>query len=87
MNLEPVEDKWRAFGWKTSIVDDGHDFEKVIRALTEARNDRTGQPTIVICETIKGKGVSYMENNPDFHGKAPSDEQLQQGLRELGFEA
>jgi transketolase len=87
MNLEPVEDKWRAFGWKTSYVEDGHDFEKVIRALTDARNNRTGQPTVVICETTKGKGVSYMENNPDFHGKAPSDEQLRQGLRELGFEA
>jgi transketolase len=87
MDLEPVEDKWRTFGWKTWHVDDGHDFEKVIRALTEAKNDRSGQPTIVICETTKGKGVSFMENNPDYHGKAPSGEQLQQALRELGFEA
>jgi transketolase len=87
MNLEPLEDKWRAFGWKTRHIDDGHDFEKVIGALTEARNDRSGQPTVVICETTKGKGVSFMENNPDWHGKAPSAEQLEQGLRELGFEA
>jgi transketolase len=87
MNLEPFQDKWRAFGWKTWHVDDGHDFDKVIRALTEAKADDSGQPTAVIFETTKGKGVSFMENNPDWHGKAPSGEQLEQALRELGFEA
>ena len=84
MNLEPFEDKWKAFGWATTRVN-GHDFEALTRALEAARED-TGQPTAIICETTKGKGVSYMENNPDFHGKAPSDEQLVQALRELGFE-
>jgi transketolase len=83
MNLEPFEDKWRAFGWKTWHVN-GHDFGEIIATLEEARAHK-GQPTAVICETVKGKGVSFMENNPDFHGKAPSPEQLKQALRELGF--
>jgi transketolase len=85
MNLEPFEDKWKAFGWKTWHVGDGHDFPTLIDVFNEAKAYKDG-PAIVICETIKGKGISYMENNPDFHGKAPNAEQLQQGLRELGFE-
>jgi transketolase len=85
MNLEPLEDKWKAFGWRTWHLQDGHDLDALANALNEARAHK-GQPTVLICETIKGKGVSYMENNPDFHGKAPDDEQLEQALRELGFE-
>jgi len=81
MNLEPLEDKWKAFGWSTQHID-GHDFEAIIRAL-EAAKTHTGGPSVVVCETIKGKGVSFMENNPDFHGKAPSPEQLEQALKEL----
>ena len=84
MNLDPLEDKYRAFGWKTYCID-GHDFDQIISTLNEAKAHE-GQPTVVICETTKGKGVSFMENNPDFHGKAPSTEQLAQALRELGFE-
>jgi transketolase len=86
MNLEPVDDKWKAFGWKVWRVKDGNDFSQVIPAIEEARDYDAG-PAIVVCETVKGKGISYMENNPDFHGKAPDAEQLKQGLRELGFEA
>jgi len=86
MNLEPVDDKWKAFGWKVIRVNDGNDFSQVIPAIEEARDYDEG-PAIVVCETVKGKGISYMENNPDFHGKAPNPEQLKQGLRELGFEA
>ncbi|MEO8456381.1 MAG: transketolase [Chloroflexota bacterium] len=85
MDLEPLQDKWRAFGWKTWHVADGNDFSQVIKAIEEARDYDEG-PAMVICETVKGKGISYMENNPDFHGKAPDEEQLHQGLRELGFE-
>ncbi len=84
MNLEPFADKWRAFGWDTKRIK-GHDFEAITAALQDAREDDE-QPTAVICETTKGKGVSFMENNPDFHGKAPDDEQLAQALQELGFE-
>jgi transketolase len=81
MNLEPFEEKWKAFGWNTQHID-GHDFDAIITAL-EAAKAHSGQPSVVICETTKGKGVSYMENNPDFHGKAPSAEQLDQALQEL----
>jgi transketolase len=84
MQLDPLATKYQAFGWKTYEID-GHDLGKLIEVLTEVRSS-AGQPTAVICETTKGKGVSFMENNPDFHGKAPSDEQLAQALRELGFE-
>ncbi len=81
MDLEPFVDKWRAFGWRAWQVD-GHDFEAIIGALQEARGLK-GQPSVLICETTKGKGVSFMENNPAFHGKAPSPEQLAQALMEL----
>ncbi len=81
MNLEPLEAKWKAFGWQTWRID-GHDIDAITRTL-EAAKAHKGQPTAVICETIKGKGVSYMENNPDFHGKAPTPEQAEQAYREL----
>ena len=81
MALEPFEEKWKAFGWRTWHVD-GHDFDAIIGALEEARGHK-GQPSVVICETVKGKGVSYMENNPDFHGKAPTPEQAEQAYLEL----
>ena len=84
MQLDPLAAKYQAFGWKTYEIE-GHDLGKLISTLEEARAHK-GQPTAVICETTKGKGVSFMENNPDFHGKAPSDDQLAQALRELGFE-
>ena len=82
MNSEPLDEKWKAFGWRTWHITDGNDFDQVIAAIEEARAHK-GQPSVVICETIKGKGVSFMENNPDFHGKAPNAEQLQQALKEL----
>jgi transketolase len=85
MNLEPLADKWKAFGWKVWTVQDGNDFGQVIPALTEARAYSEG-PAVVICETVKGKGVSFMENNPDYHGKAANPEQLKQALGELGFD-
>jgi transketolase len=84
MNLEPLQDKWKAFGWKVWYVKDGNDFEQVQPALQEARDYNEG-PAVVICETVKGKGVSFMENNPDYHGKAANPEQLKQALEELGF--
>jgi len=81
MNLEPFGEKWRAFGWNVIEVD-GHDFTQLIEAFEQAKPVK-GQPTVVIARTVKGKGVSFMENNPDFHGKAPSAEQVEIALEEL----
>ncbi len=85
MNLEPFADKWKAFGWKVWLVKDGNDFKQVLSALQEARDHSDG-PAVVICETVKGKGVKLMENNPDYHGKAATPEQLKEALKDLGFE-
>ena len=82
MELEPLPAKWRAFGWHTVEID-GHDLGEILDALEEAGNT-TGKPTAIIARTVKGKGVSFMENNPDFHGKAPSKEELAQALEEIG---
>ncbi len=62
---------------------DGHDFTQIIGALERAKSARGGQASVVICQTTKGKGVSFMENNPAFHGKAPSKEEMEQALKEL----
>ena len=78
----PVTEKFRAFGWRTAEID-GHDFEQVIPALEEARAAKDGKPTAVVAHTIKGKGVSFMENNPEWHGVAPKPEQVQAAVREL----
>jgi transketolase len=82
MDMEPFADKWRAFRWNVVHLPDGHDLEAVIGALEGARAHE-GSPTVLICETTKGKGVSFMENNPDFHGKAPDRDQTEQAYREL----
>ncbi|MBI4233185.1 MAG: transketolase [Chloroflexi bacterium] len=82
MALEPLADKWRAFGWHVLEVE-GHDSRQVLQALEAARAIR-GKPTVVIARTVKGRGVSFMENNPDFHGRAPNKEELAQALKELG---
>jgi transketolase len=82
MELEPLDAKLEAFGWRAISVD-GHDFEQLLGALEDAtRSD--GRPTGIIAKTVKGKGVSFMENNPDWHGKGPNPEQLAQALEEIG---
>ena len=81
MTLEPFEDKWKAFGWKTLKVD-GHSLGELIDAFNLAIN-QTKNPTVVIADTIKGKGVSFMENNPAFHGKSPDDQELFLALKEI----
>ena len=82
MELEPLDAKLRAFGWHVIAVD-GHNFEQLIAAYEEAKTVE-GKPTAIIARTVKGKGVSFMENNPDWHGKAPSKEQCAQALAEIG---
>jgi len=81
MNLEPFNKKWQAFGWHVIEVD-GHDLTQLTQAFEQAKSVK-GKPTVIIAHTIKGKGVSFMENNPDFHGKAPSAEEVEIALREL----
>jgi transketolase len=81
MNLEPLPDKWRSFGWNVIEVD-GHDFTQILAALEQAERVK-GQPTMIIAHTVKGKGVSFMENKVDFHGKAPTREEAEKALREL----
>ncbi len=81
MNLAPFSKKWQAFGWHVIEVD-GHDLTQLIDAFNQAKLIK-GQPTVVIAHTIKGKGVSFMENNADFHGKAPTANEVALALKEL----
>ena len=80
MNPTPLDTKFAAFGWNTLVID-GHDFDQIASAVDAAK--RSAKPTAVICKTIKGKGVSYMENVCSWHGSAPKTEQYEQGMREL----
>ncbi len=80
-NIEPLLEKWRAFGWH-AIEIDGHDITQVLRAYAEARTV-TGRPTVIIARTVKGKGVSFMELKAEWHGVAPKRDQLEQALLEL----
>ena len=81
MRLEPLADKWRAFGWRVLEID-GHDMGAIVEGLEEA-SAVEGQPTVIIAKTVKGKGVSFMENNPAFHGAAPSGDEYEMALAEL----
>jgi transketolase len=81
MNLDPFPAKWQAFGWQVIEVD-GHSIPQLIQAFDRAKKIK-GQPTVIIAHTVKGKGVSFMENNPDFHGKAPNAEEVKIALKEL----
>ncbi|MFB6356905.1 MAG: transketolase, partial [bacterium] len=79
--LEPLEDKWSSFGWNVTTID-GHNLETVLHSLEEAKQDNSS-PHMIIADTVKGKGVSFMEGNNEFHGRAPTDEELEQALEEL----
>jgi transketolase len=81
MNLEPLADKWRSFGWH-AIEINGHDFPAILGAFQKARQIK-GQPTVIIALTVKGKGVSFMENKVEFHGRAPTAEEMAKALKEL----
>jgi len=81
MNLDPFNKKWQAFGWHVIEVD-GHSFTQLIDVFDRAKLVK-GQPVVIIAHTIKGKGVSFMENNVDFHGKAPGAEEVEIALKEL----
>ena len=85
LELEPLRDKWDAFRWNTIPVD-GHDHGKLLEAL-EAAKAVTDKPTVLLCDTVKGKGVSFMEDALAWHYKSPSAEQVEQALAELGVDA
>lgn len=82
MSVDPVGEKFRAFGWHVIEID-GHDFEAIIGAIAEAKAVKD-KPTAVVCKTIKGKGVSFMENEAGWHGTAPNKEQCEKALEEIG---
>ncbi|NLV17846.1 MAG: transketolase [Syntrophomonadaceae bacterium] len=81
MSVEPIAPKLKEFGWNTREID-GHHIPGILEALEEARNSK-GKPFAIVAKTIKGKGCSFMENQVDWHGKAPSADQIDQALREL----
>jgi len=84
MSIEPISSKFRAFGWHVIDVN-GHDFKELLLAFKEAESTK-GQPTMIIANTVKGRGVSFMEGAVKFHGKPPDDDEFVQGLKELGGE-
>lgn len=81
MNPTPIDKKFEAFGWHV-VSADAHDFESLLAAVMEAKNTK-GQPTAVVMRSIKGKNVSFMENNAAWHGAAPNQEQYEQAISEL----
>ncbi|HAZ38213.1 MAG TPA: transketolase [Clostridiaceae bacterium] len=81
MSPEPVSDKFRAFGW--NVIDiDGHNFDEIFKAIDMAKSVK-GKPTMIVAKTVKGKGVSFMENNAAWHGTAPNKEQCEKALSEI----
>ena len=82
MNPSPIDKKFEAFGWNVLIID-GHNYDEILDAIEKAKNHKS-QPTVIICNTIKGKGVSFMENEASWHGTAPNKEQCEIALKELG---
>ena len=81
LSPDPIVDKLEAFGFKTIAIN-GHDFDEIEAALNTARQTK-GQPTAIVMSTVKGKGISYMENNGGWHGKAPNTEEYEQAMNEL----
>jgi transketolase len=79
LNLEPLKPKWEAFGWHVQVVD-GHNFSELYSALNSTHPEK---PTMIIANTVKGKGVSFMEDTNEWHGKAPKKEELDKALKEI----
>ena len=82
MSSYPIDEKFRSFGFQVIHID-GHDIEEIIKAFEVAKEIK-GKPTCIIAKTIKGKGISYMENQVGWHGKAPNQEQYEEALRQIG---
>ncbi len=84
LKLNSMEDKWKGFGWNTEQVD-GHDIGKLIAVLQRCKNRQLDKPTIIIADTIKGKGISFMEQVPIWHYRMPNPEEMEVVKRELGI--
>lgn len=84
MTVKPIDEKFRAFGWDTITID-GHNFDDIKKAFDFARGSND-KPVMILAKTVKGKGVSFMEDKASWHGKAPNDEETRQALVELGGE-
>ena len=84
MNVQPLDQKLAAFGFEVAVID-GHDFPAIFDAFDRARRTK-GAPFAIVAKTVKGKGVSFMENNASWHGSAPNAEQYEQAMAELGRE-
>jgi transketolase len=82
VKLDPMADKWKAFGWHTIEID-GNSMDEVMKAFAEATSGKIKGPVAIVANTVKGKGVSYMENRPDWHNKMPTDEQIATARKEL----
>lgn len=81
LSIEPLGEKWRTFGWHVLDID-GHDLAQILDAFKEAKRT-AGKPTLILARTTKGKGVSFMENNLEFHGVAPTPDQVETAMKEL----
>ncbi|HDH06134.1 MAG TPA: transketolase [Nitrospirae bacterium] len=81
MGIQPIHDKWEAFGWHVISID-GHDMEEILKALDEAESVK-GKPTVIIANTTKGKGVSFFEDKVEYHGVAPSQEEFDKAVKEI----
>ncbi len=81
MGVEPIPDKWRAFGWEVQDID-GHDMAQIVAALDRAETVK-GKPSLIVCRTVKGKGSKVFEGKVEFHGTTPSQEELATALKEL----
>jgi transketolase len=81
MSPLPIDDKFKAFGWNVIVID-AHDYNQIEDAINQAKNTK-GKPTMIIAKSVKGKGVSYMENQAGWHGSAPNKEQYEQAIKEL----
>jgi transketolase len=81
--LEPFKDKWLAFGWNVVEVD-GHDIKTIVRALNAFKRKSSDRPTLILANTVKGKGVSFMENQASWHHGGIDDKKLELSLLELG---
>jgi transketolase len=84
MNIDPIDEKYRSFGWNVLRIN-GHDMEQIVETLEDVKQNPAGKPTLLICYTVKGKGVSFMQNIAGWHGRAPSREELDKALHELNL--